>query len=112
MGLNVVLNCWTEKVFPELEESIFFILVVTVYKAQWAVGNGKSVHRINSIERLLVGGKLLFKLLKSAFVSFERTCVAAKKAGREDQEFDLEEISLQLTGAWEMQQVIAAFKDA
>jgi ABC-2 type transport system ATP-binding protein len=34
-----------------------------------------------------------------------------KKAGRENQDIDLEEIFLELTGAWEMQQVIAALKD-
>ncbi|WPD22210.1 MAG: ABC transporter ATP-binding protein [Candidatus Electrothrix aestuarii] len=33
-----------------------------------------------------------------------------KKAGKEEQDIDLEEIFLQLTGAWEMQQVIAALK--
>ncbi|MCI5222316.1 MAG: ABC transporter ATP-binding protein [Candidatus Electrothrix sp. AR4] len=33
-----------------------------------------------------------------------------KKAGMEDQDIDLEEIFLELTGAWEMQQVIAALK--
>ena len=34
-----------------------------------------------------------------------------KKAGRENQDIDLEEIFLELTGAWEMQQVIAALKE-
>lgn len=34
-----------------------------------------------------------------------------KKAGKEKQDIDLEEIFLQLTGAWEMQQVIAALKE-
>ena len=34
-----------------------------------------------------------------------------KTAGKEEQGRDLEEIFLQLTGAWEMQQVIAALKE-
>lgn len=35
-----------------------------------------------------------------------------KKAGREGQDIDLEEIFLELTGAWEMRQVIAALKES
>jgi hypothetical protein len=33
-----------------------------------------------------------------------------QQAGKEEQHLDLEEIFLELTGAWEMQQVIAALK--
>jgi ABC-2 type transport system ATP-binding protein len=34
-----------------------------------------------------------------------------KTAGKEQQDIDLEDIFLELTGAWEMQQVVAALKE-